>query len=297
MRMAALALPLLFFVCCTDHGSFFRPEGGVIPPNPPVPHVAMDRSGNGVAISSATASVLEADSTTWRDEPVETGAGEDGDLVMVGSGTAYVGAAGEDELLLLGFELTSGPDPAPTRLRNGPLPLSELRLASNLYGTSGNVYVVWRERIKPDPFTEIVAAFARRKLPGGDWGLPFRLDTNPTQTGPRPQSVFNLRVAVGGDGTAVAVWEQSIETDGVASFAARRTVSGWQAPVMLGSSTEGSSNGMPDVGMDRDGNAIAVYVENDRVYARSLAASTGLWTEPTSLGDTGVPLSPRIAAN
>lgn len=123
---------------------------------------------------------------------------------------------------------------------------------------SGDAVVVWRDRTL-DGNGNLVDApvYAVRYTPGSGWGTVQRLDS-----GTNYGYVLDVpRVAIDAQGNAIAVWH---DYDGAGQrIYARRYVagSGWGALEQLQSPT-GNDAWRPDVAMDANGNAIAVWMQS-----------------------------------
>jgi predicted NBD/HSP70 family sugar kinase len=117
------------------------------------------------------------------------------------------------------------------------------------------------------------------------------------------QDVFNGKVAVDSAGNAIAVWEQSTGTNFIIQ-ASRFSISSssWSAVTNL--SDTGGNAFNPQVAMDSDGNAIAVWEQstgtnNGFIQASRFSISSGSWSavaDVANLSDTGgYALDPQVA--
>lgn len=150
----------------------------------------------------------------------------------------------------------------------------------------GNGVAVWGEGIT----RERREIWANRFTVDGGWGMAVRLDSENAGDAERPQ------LAVNPSGHAVAVWHQS---DGVREniWSSWLTSDGeWEDPVLIEHNDAGHA-GRPQVAMDPQGNAIAVWYQDDGshigIWANRLTLNAG-WGNPRRIdgngaGDTRAP--------
>ncbi len=117
---------------------------------------------------------------------------------------------------------------------------------------NGNAVAVW---------TQVFAMFgdidvwANRFTPTGGWGAAELIETS-------PGLAFEPQVAVDPNGNAVAVWAQQLVTFGDDVWANRFTpTGGWGAAELI--ETDAGQSRLPQVALDPNGNAIAVWSQSD----------------------------------
>jgi len=138
---------------------------------------------------------------------------------------------------------------------------------------NGNAMVVWD---KPSGVYEPVSVWYNRyDAAAGVWGTPGLIDNDNVNTASRPE------IAVAPNGDALAIWEQRDGARNNVMFAryAAATTS-WGTPALLEFQDLGDA-WSPDIAMDPNGNAIAVWEQDngttrDAVARRYIAAS-GTW--------------------
>ena len=155
---------------------------------------------------------------------------------------------------------------------------------------SGNAIIVWAQN--DGPRTRL---FANRYAFGAGWGTPALVSTNDTG------SAYGGKVAVDPNGNAIVVWSQY---DGVRDniFGNRYTVgAGWTTATLIETNDAGSAN-QPDIAIDANGNAIAVWSQSDglrdSIWANRYSVGTG-WGTATLIEDddrTGA-WGPRVATD
>jgi hypothetical protein len=143
-----------------------------------------------------------------------------------------------------------------------------------LIGTDalGDAIAVWT---RMDPITFQTNIFASRYGERQGWDVPQLLQPG------TDVSADQLRLAVNGRGQAIALWKETLYSyfgDSSYEMHANRYVpgKGWQGSQLVGTTTTypdtGGSN--PQIGMDQDGNAIAVWEQPN------FAAQTNLYVPP-----------------
>lgn len=123
------------------------------------------------------------------------------------------------------------------------------------------------------------------------WGAPSPIG------GPRDFRIFSPSVALGSDGSAVAVW---VEDDGDGTpqriLASRFSpISGWELPIRLAEAGDWTVPG-PAITAGPNGTAIAVWDSGDDVSASRFKPGAG-WETPTVINDGAAPVwgGPRVA--
>ncbi|QCF27486.1 Ig-like domain-containing protein [Hydrocarboniclastica marina] len=154
------------------------------------------------------------------------------------------------------------------------------------FGADGSAMAVWRQ---DDGSRRVI--HANRYVAGSGWQGDEPIETNGNHASV-PQ------VAVDIDGNALAVWAQ---WDGSRNnIYANRYVAGngWQVSQLI-ETGNGAAND-PQIAFDNDGNALAVWVQNDgtydNVHFNRYVAGTGWQTdEPIEAGNAGNASFPQIA--
>ena len=139
------------------------------------------------------------------------------------------------------------------------------------FDRAGNGVVVWAQ--------DLGVYAATYDVDTDTWTEPVRI--SPTSS----PIAFRPTIAMNGDGDAVVVWT----ADNTSLFAARYERGNWRPGMRVGSGRE------PEVGMDAEGNARAVWHHNDRAWASFLPRQSNTWQEPVDLGATNGP--PDLAMN
>ena len=149
---------------------------------------------------------------------------------------------------------------------------------------SGNVIAAWY-RYNDDGYAIIQAA---EKEPGSAWSKPEDLSISGA-------NAFSPKVAVSAQ-RAVVIWERNQ----VVEAAAKAAGGDWQGPLEI----SGPGSGEPAVGMDSDGNALAVWnfepeVGFGEAELASLPVGEETWTEPITLSErlAGEGAAPKVAVD
>jgi hypothetical protein len=159
--------------------------------------------------------------------------------------------------------------------------------------STGNAIAVWQQfdgsRYKIQ---------ANRYVLNVGWGTPATIDTGGTGSAGTPQ------IAMDPAGNAIAVWIQWNGTRfGV--FANRYTAGSWGTAVVIDSGSTGASAN-PDIAMDSNGNAIAVWdqyegtLNRDSIRANRYTVSGNAWGTAEAIdtggtGNTGPSSNPQVA--
>ncbi|MDQ3765420.1 MAG: hypothetical protein M3460_29395 [Actinomycetota bacterium] len=156
----------------------------------------------------------------------------------------------------------------------------------------GNAVAVWR---RFNGTNDIVQAAVR--LAGGAWQAPVNLSA-PGQDASIPQ------VAVDAQGNAVAVWQRFTTFNAIVQAAARPAGGAWQAPITLSLSAVGQNAFNPQVAVDGQGNAVAVWQRNtDNFTPNGFVQATvrpagGAWQAPINLSASDQPAyEPQVAVD
>jgi hypothetical protein len=142
---------------------------------------------------------------------------------------------------------------------------------------SGDVVAVWQRSNGIDTLVEGAV-----RLAGGTWQAPVGL-SQPGENAESPQ------VAIDSQGDATAVWRRSNGTNEIIEGSTRPAGGAWRAPVAL--SLAGDDADSPDVAVDPQGNAVAVWRRFDGsnyiVEAALRPASSGVWQTPGAIMQGG----------
>jgi hypothetical protein len=144
----------------------------------------------------------------------------------------------------------------------------------------GNAIAVWEEIDG-----ESSSIWSKRQDPSGKWVQEQAVYN-------REGDAFEPRVASAPGGNAIAVWQQRTRDGPLATWAARYLASSgtWNDVRPIGPAAAGNA-GKPDVVMDADENAIAVWPQSGGVrkgvWANRYDDDDG-WGEPTPIGPTGL---------
>ncbi len=146
---------------------------------------------------------------------------------------------------------------------------------------NGNAIVMWDQYDGVDWGT-----WANRYTPGAGWGTPVPIQSNGYAGG--------AMLAVDPNGNAIAMWHQY---DGSKHhiWANRYTpATGWGTPVSIQSNESDATH--PQIGVDRNGNAIVVWLQHDEpehhIWANRYTPATGWGTPvPIQSNDTGAVLA------
>jgi uncharacterized membrane-anchored protein len=155
---------------------------------------------------------------------------------------------------------------------------------------NGNAVAVWNQSDEARP-----SIWANRFTPAAGWSLAELIETDNAGGAANPQ------VAVDPNGNAVAVWNQS---DGMRDniWANRFTVAaGWSLAELIETDNAGGAAN-PQVAVDPNGNALAVWNQSDgmrfNIWANRFTP-TGGWdaAEPIETDDLGNAFSPQVAVD
>jgi hypothetical protein len=134
---------------------------------------------------------------------------------------------------------------------------------------NGNALAVWVQ--VEDTAIHI---WSNRYTPGGGWRVPGRIEENNAGTPQGPQ------VAIGPSGNALAVWAQDDGGGFNVVWSNRYTSSdGWETPERIDGNNSSEAS-IPQVAIDSNGNALAVWLQSDNAGNRIWAnryTPTGGW--------------------
>ncbi|GFO67065.1 hypothetical protein GMLC_06440 [Geomonas limicola] len=146
---------------------------------------------------------------------------------------------------------------------------------------------------------------ANRYTVSDGWGTPQLIETSSANVQASINPVEGPRVAINASGSAVAVWAQNDGSGNIGIWANSYTVAGGWKTAQLIDTTDvnpGRHSDVPQVGIDGNGNAIAVWHKYDgtlrSVWANQMS-SNGTWGSPFKLenNDTDPAVYPSIAMN
>lgn len=144
---------------------------------------------------------------------------------------------------------------------------------------AGHALVVWPRNTGTETILE-----ALERPPGGEWSEATPLSDLDEEEEPQ-----DVRVALGADGDAVAVWRAWDGGEWVLRTAARPAGGEWSEPDDLSDPQDLSF--APDLAIDADGDAVAVWSGSDGTDTPVWAAERpagGAWSEPELLSPEGV---------
>ena len=162
---------------------------------------------------------------------------------------------------------------------------------------NGNAMAVWTQR--EQRFSGVFNIWANRFTPAGGWGAATLIETD------NAGDAFAPQIAVGANGNAMAVWQQS---DGTRTniWANRFTLSAgggsWGKATLIESNDAGNAD-KPQIAVDVNGNAMAIWRQNDGTNTNILgnrftpARGGGSWGATTLVGSAsaGDADTPQIA--
>ena len=129
----------------------------------------------------------------------------------------------------------------------------------------------------------------------GEWGAAELIETRDTGSASSP------RVAVDPKGNAVAVWQQSDDKRSNIWANSYTAGSGWGMPVLIETGNAGDAK-TPQVAVDPNGNAVAVWQQSDdkrnNIWANRYAVGSG-WGTATLIerDNAGDATSPRVTVD
>jgi hypothetical protein len=159
----------------------------------------------------------------------------------------------------------------------------------------GNAVAVWTVEGR-SPFTQV----ATRPV-GGSWSVPVAL------VPPGEDNGWDPEVAVGANGDAVVVWSSVRRATSPSGWsrqivfsASREAGGGWSAPVALSDEDGIAVTYEPEVVVDAQGNATAIWSEETgtaSVVRTRTRPKGGDWGEPVDLTDSRVGIHPQLAVD
>lgn len=146
-------------------------------------------------------------------------------------------------------------------------------------GTNGTAVAVWGR--VTDAGYSVQAA---RKTPGGAWSDGVTLSSTDS-SGLIPHAV------VDGSGNASVIWASENGTGPVRAAHRAAGGSGWTAQVTLA-----PTGGQADLAVDHNGNLLATWTRDNKIYVARKAAG-GSWTTPAVISGSSNAQSPQVAVD
>jgi uncharacterized protein YheU (UPF0270 family) len=158
----------------------------------------------------------------------------------------------------------------------------------------GNAVAVWDEDELRDTHEDI---WSSRYTPTGEWSAPIRIrDTEGAAT--------YGRVAMDSEGNAVVVWHESERTEtpdeektfSIWSNRYTSSAEAWVGAQLIEFDDVGSAL-FPQVAMNAEGTAVAVWHQGENIWSNRYTPSTGTWdgAEPIDQGGGNSALHPQVA--
>jgi hypothetical protein len=149
---------------------------------------------------------------------------------------------------------------------------------------SGNALAVWSQ--DDGLHTNIVA---NRYTAGVGWGTATLIESDSAGDASIPQ------IACAANGDAVAVWVQSDGTRGNVVSNRYTAGAGWGAATLVETAPVDVYD--PQIAVDRDGNAVAIWAQFDGTHTNVVANRTtaGAWGTPAPITDTVNAYGPQVA--
>ncbi len=262
------------------------------------PQVAIDGEGNAVAVWARfngtnyiiQGSTFNSQTSSWSPSVDLSAAGQNADLPQLSINTSGKAIAvwsifnGNNDVIQTAMTQT------PTNTWSSAINLSKGEFNAQYpqvgVDNNGDGVAIWEKALSNDPSsTFIEGALLKNNM----WSSPVPV----SQIG---VSSVSPRLAVNPLGQAVAVWRSCSLSNGVIYGATFNQNSGWSSPIQL--SENGLSASIPQVGIDGQGNAIAVWRRTNGVNF-IIQASTllnGMWFPPINLSAPGFDADqPQIA--
>lgn len=156
------------------------------------------------------------------------------------------------------------------------------------FDSNGNAIAVWQQ--SDGSYDSI---YARRYTPANGWGNAGVIEVGNNGNAIQPKIVFDSA------DNAIAIWNQGNGNDDI--YINRYTAGvGWDTEEVIATGSFGNAVS-PQIAIDSNGNAIAVWLEHDgtkvSLYANRYTASTDVWggEELIENGDDGHAYSPQVA--
>lgn len=251
-----------------------------------LPQIAINSSGNAVAVwqrSDGLNTIVQAATLqfggSWS-APVDLSvAGQDADkpqIAINSSGKAvavWIRSDGANDIVQAATSQFGGSWTAPDDLSAAGDSADVPQIAIN---SSGNTVAIWQR------FSGASIVQAATLQFGGSWSSPVDLSVG-------GQSALSPQVAIGPNGNVVAVWYRFDGSNQIVQASMMQFVGSWSTPIDL--SPAGVDSGIPQVVIDSNGNAIAVWEGSNGVSTlirgAKLAFGSSTWTPTSDLSSTG----------
>ncbi len=134
------------------------------------------------------------------------------------------------------------------------------------FDKEGNAFAIWEQ----EGNNKNRSIYVNRFISGSGWGSAVLLEN-------KNEDAMCPKIAIDENGNAIAVWRQK-ESNAYSIYAKRYTAgSGWGSAVLL--ENKNSDANCPQIAMDNEGNAIAVWSQKDNnvysIYANRYSAGSG----------------------
>ena len=199
-------------------------------------------------------------------------------------------------LMLLISACTPGNGPAPTSATKswGTAALIETDNAGGAinpqvaFDASGNAVAVWQQ----SDGTRYHILSNRYTASTKSWGTAALIETDNTGDASNPQ------IAIDANGNAVVVWQKyNGDHNNIWSSRYSASAASWSTPTYISNGVGSAVN--PQVAFDADGNAVAVWYQDDgntNIWSNRYTASTGLWgTAALIETNGGYAYNPQVA--
>ena len=213
-------------------------------------------------------------------------------IAIDGAGNALVVWLQSDgtQINVVASRFAAGTWTAPTPIESGD---GNARTPALAVDAAGNALAVWSQAAGTavGARTDIWAS----RFSAGSWGAAVRIDANDIG------STYEPQVAVDPAGNAIAVWTQYDGTrDNV--WASRFTPSGGWGVATLIETDDANNASVPQIALDENGNAWAVWRQHDGIrensWANRYTPASGWGTAtPIESDNTGHALAPQIAVD
>ena len=263
--------------------------------NATVPQVAIDSSGNAIAIwlrSNGTNAIVQAATRpaggSWSTPEDLSAAGQNASTPQVAIDPAgdviavWSRSNGTNTIVQAASRPAGGSWSSPTDLSEVSQNAAQPQVAVN---QSGDVVAVWE---RSNGANTIIQAASRPT--GGSWSAPVNL-SEAGQNANAPQ------VAIDPAGDAVAVWNRASGANTIIQASSALAGGSWSTPIDV--SEAGPSTGASRVALDSNGDAVAVWRRSNGANTIIQAASRptgGSWSAPVNLSEAGQNANqPRVA--
>ncbi len=145
----------------------------------------------------------------------------------------------------------------------------------------GNSIAVWTKKTKTNYVIQSATQFSK-----GKWSNPVTLSASGTVK----QNAQNPQIAVGAKGNAIAIWQWFDGTTNIIQASSRKAQDMWSQPYNLTASVPGGDGNInPQITIDANGNAIAVWENNPTgTVQATVKPYNNLWTTPVTISTPGL---------